>query len=207
MMNGDSNHNIEGVGVGELPSATQELEDQQTQQQQLGVTATNDQQQHEQQIKIESQEQHQQQHQDLPPADVDAAENSYQNQQHEDGTDASQSQQQQSTYTPLPTVVTQRPDSGCFLRCRGLPYSASENDVRKFFGGTLYQPSNKSLSYIRSLKEYTILDVSFTSSMDGKPTGECYVQFESREEASKAQLKDRQTMGTRYIEGIENQTN
>ena len=47
-----------------------------------------------------------------------------------------------------------------------------------------------------------MLDVSFTSSMDGKPTGECYVQFANREQASKAQLKDRQTMGSRYIEGF-----
>lgn len=28
-------------------------------------------------------------------------------------------------------------DPLCFLRCRGLPYSANENDVRKFFGGSI----------------------------------------------------------------------
>lgn len=41
-------------------------------------------------------------------------------------------------YTPLTTAMTQRPDAGAFLRCRGLPYSASENEVRKFFGGLFH---------------------------------------------------------------------
>jgi hypothetical protein len=54
---------------------------------------------------------------------------------------------------------------------------------------------------IETFLDFTVLDVSFTNSMEGKPTGECYVEFPSRELASKAQLKDRQTMGSRYIEG------
>uniref|UniRef100_A0A915MB08 RRM domain-containing protein n=1 Tax=Meloidogyne javanica TaxID=6303 RepID=A0A915MB08_MELJA len=73
-------------------------------------------------------------------------------------------------------------DAACYLRCRGLPYSASESDVRKFF------------------EDWNVVEVSFTSSIDGKPTGECYVQFGTRQDASDAQSKDRQTIGSRYIE-------
>ncbi|KAL3101096.1 hypothetical protein niasHS_001556 [Heterodera schachtii] len=103
-------------------------------------------------------------------------------------------EQQQQNFTPVQPQVnapmpvsTQQPqspqaDASCFLRCRGLPYSANENDVRKFFG------------------EFTVYDVHFTSSVDGKPTGECYVQFGDRESTAVAQQKDRQTMGSRYIE-------
>jgi hypothetical protein len=69
-----------------------------------------------------------------------AAESDYQYQQQQPvGQDQQQPQQQQppqqQNFTPLSAAMTQRPDAGCFLRCRGLPYSASENDVRKFFAG------------------------------------------------------------------------
>jgi len=73
-------------------------------------------------------------------------------------------------------------DSGFFVRCRGLPYSAAESDIKKFFDGL-------------SVKE-----VVFTNSNDGKPSGECYVEFQDHESAEKALLYDRQSMGTRYIE-------
>lgn len=50
--------------------------------------------------------------------------------------DLATAQQQQLAYTPITNAANmQRPDSGCFLRCRGLPFAASENDVRSFFGG------------------------------------------------------------------------
>uniref|UniRef100_A0A914HJA7 RRM domain-containing protein n=1 Tax=Globodera rostochiensis TaxID=31243 RepID=A0A914HJA7_GLORO len=111
--------------------------------------------------------------------------------------EAGDSAEQQQNFTPIQpqinapmaavTVQQQqqqnsRVDPLSFLRCRGLPYSANENDVRKFFG------------------EFTVHDVHFTSSVDGKPTGECYVQFGDRDQAGAAQRKDRQTMGSRYIE-------
>lgn len=44
-------------------------------------------------------------------------------------------QQQQ----PVLSMMMQRPDPLCFLRCRGLPYSASEADVRKFFSGIIFE--------------------------------------------------------------------
>lgn len=43
--------------------------------------------------------------------------------------------QQEQDFTPVSSNLTQPMDCACFLRCRGLPYSASENDVRKFFEG------------------------------------------------------------------------
>ncbi|KAI1724877.1 RNA recognition motif domain-containing protein [Ditylenchus destructor] len=75
-----------------------------------------------------------------------------------------------------------RQDSGNFVRLRGLPYSASEKDVRDFFEG---------------LKP---LDIMFINSNDGRPAGECYVEFESKEDVAKAMEKHQQNMGKRYIE-------
>ena len=59
-------------------------------------------------------------------------------------------QQPQLAYTPITNANMQRPDSGCFLRCRGLPFAASENDVRSFFGG--FNKNNKKLHSIINYK-------------------------------------------------------
>ena len=43
--------------------------------------------------------------------------------------------------------------------------------------------------------------VHFTLSREGRPSGEAYVEMESKEDAKKALEKDHKNMGHRYIEG------
>ncbi|GAB4820463.1 hypothetical protein N2152v2_007509 [Parachlorella kessleri] len=76
--------------------------------------------------------------------------------------------------------------SGCvILRLRGLPYSASEKDLRDFF------------------EEFDVV-ATHISLRNGKPTGEAYVQFGSSEEAARALKKrNHEHMGSRYIEIFE----
>lgn len=72
------------------------------------------------------------------------------------------------------------------LRLRGLPFSAKKDDVLDFF------------------KEFSLLEeddsIHIIHNSDGRPTGEAYVKFLSVEDAKAAMVKDRMTLGSRYIE-------
>ncbi|KAH9605814.1 hypothetical protein KSS87_020408 [Heliosperma pusillum] len=70
------------------------------------------------------------------------------------------------------------------LKLRGLPFSATKEDVTEFF--------NKFV-----LAEDSI-HITFNS--NGRPTGEAFVEFASIEDAEAAMEKDRKTLGSRYIE-------
>ncbi|EKX54712.1 hypothetical protein GUITHDRAFT_57099, partial [Guillardia theta CCMP2712] len=70
------------------------------------------------------------------------------------------------------------------VRMRGLPFSVREEDIREFFSGLLVRPHG----------------IFFTSSRDGRPTGEAFVIFERDDEGEKALSLDRKHMGTRYVE-------
>ena len=71
-----------------------------------------------------------------------------------------------------------------FLRMRGLPFSASKDDIAKFFEN--YSP---------------VLDsIVLTYRSDGRATGEAYVGFESPDDSKRAMDLHRKTIGTRYIE-------
>jgi len=71
-----------------------------------------------------------------------------------------------------------------YLRMRGLPFSATKEDIFKFFVG--YNP---------------VLDsIVLTYRNDGRATGEAYVEFASPEDAERAMALHRRSMGTRYIE-------
>ena len=71
-----------------------------------------------------------------------------------------------------------------YLRMRGLPFSASQEDILKFFAG------------------YKIVEdsVVFTFKSDGRATGEAYVKFCSPDEARRAMSKNKELIGSRYIE-------
>mmetsp|Transcript_109005 Transcript_109005/g.305092 ORF Transcript_109005/g.305092 Transcript_109005/m.305092 type:complete len:363 (-) Transcript_109005:183-1271(-) len=71
-----------------------------------------------------------------------------------------------------------------FLRMRGLPFTASKEEIFKFFA--VYNP---------------ILDtIVLTYRSDGRATGEAYVGFETPEDSKRAMDLHRKSMGNRYIE-------
>eukprot|EP00729_Bicosta_minor_P018816 gene18816-14673_t len=67
------------------------------------------------------------------------------------------------------------------IRMRGLPFSATEEDVLKFF------------------KPMVPLDIRLTENREGKPSGRCFVDFPLQEQG-KALAYNRDHMGERYIE-------
>ncbi|KAL2332889.1 hypothetical protein Fmac_014102 [Flemingia macrophylla] len=70
------------------------------------------------------------------------------------------------------------------LRLRGLPFSASKDDIMEFF------------------KDFGLPEDSINIIMnsEGRPSGEAYVEFASAEDSKAAMVKDRMTLGSRYIE-------
>jgi heterogeneous nuclear ribonucleoprotein F/H len=71
-----------------------------------------------------------------------------------------------------------------YLRMRGLPFSATKEDIASFFA--IYNP---------------VLDsVVLTYRSDGRATGEAYVGFETPDDSKRAMDLHRKSMGTRYIE-------
>lgn len=71
-----------------------------------------------------------------------------------------------------------------FLRMRGLPFSASRDDILRFFTGYNAVPESIVLTY-RS---------------DGRATGEAYVGFNTPDDSRRAMELNRRMMGSRYIE-------
>lgn len=81
-------------------------------------------------------------------------------------------------------------EEGNIVKLRGLPWSATTEDIQKFF------------------RDCKILGGKFgihmTSSREGRPSGEAFVEFEDAEDVEIAIQKDREHIGNRYIEGIQN---
>lgn len=71
-----------------------------------------------------------------------------------------------------------------FLRMRGLPFSATKEDIFHFFEG--YNPVQES--------------IVLTYRNDGRATGEAYVGFATPDDAKRAMDLHRRSMGSRYIE-------
>jgi heterogeneous nuclear ribonucleoprotein F/H len=71
-----------------------------------------------------------------------------------------------------------------FLRMRGLPFSATKEDIYKFF--LPYNPVPDS--------------IVLTYRNDGRATGEAYIEFASQEDSKRAMELHRRIMGNRYIE-------
>ncbi|XP_074298072.1 uncharacterized protein LOC141628886 [Silene latifolia] len=70
------------------------------------------------------------------------------------------------------------------LKLRGLPFSATKEDVTEFFNGFLLAEDS----------------IHITFNLNGRPTGEAFVEFASVEDSEAAIEKDRKTLGSRYIE-------
>uniref|UniRef100_A0A0G4HBR1 RRM domain-containing protein n=1 Tax=Chromera velia CCMP2878 TaxID=1169474 RepID=A0A0G4HBR1_9ALVE len=78
------------------------------------------------------------------------------------------------------------PAFDALVRIRGLPFQATENEVRAFFGSLQVLPGQGA--------------VIFMTSPDGRSSGEAFVRFVDAAQADQAMEKHRQNMGTRYIE-------
>ncbi|XP_043693406.1 heterogeneous nuclear ribonucleoprotein F-like isoform X1 [Telopea speciosissima] len=70
------------------------------------------------------------------------------------------------------------------LRLRGLPFSAGKDDIMDFFKDFMLSEDS----------------IHITLNMDGRPTGEAFVEFASPDDSKAAMAKDRMTLGSRYIE-------
>ncbi|KAI6175093.1 hypothetical protein M3Y97_00994100 [Aphelenchoides bicaudatus] len=70
-----------------------------------------------------------------------------------------------------------------FVRLRGLPYSATVQEIRDFFG-----------------EEINVVDILIVNNLEGKPSGEAYVLLDSEADKTAALKKDQEIMGRRYIE-------
>ena len=77
-------------------------------------------------------------------------------------------------------------DTGWVVRLRGLPFSASADEVLEFFDG---------LEVVGGAE-----GVVFIWGRDRRPLGEAYVEFPSEEVQQEAMKRDRNKMGPRYIE-------
>ncbi|CAG0914120.1 unnamed protein product [Notodromas monacha] len=72
--------------------------------------------------------------------------------------------------------------TGHVIRMRGLPFRATDADIKDFF------------------KPLLPVSVHLDHNDSGKPTGEADVEFATYEDALRAMTKDRETMAHRYIE-------
>ncbi|XP_066249366.1 heterogeneous nuclear ribonucleoprotein H [Euwallacea similis] len=68
------------------------------------------------------------------------------------------------------------------VKLRGLPWSATEDDVAKFLGGE------------------GIREVHLTLSKEGRPSGEAFVELDSMTDLERVETRDKEHMGSRYIE-------
>eukprot|EP00882_Tetradesmus_deserticola_P011354 GHRQ01012012.1.p1 GENE.GHRQ01012012.1~~GHRQ01012012.1.p1 ORF type:complete len:212 (+),score=57.69 GHRQ01012012.1:43-678(+) len=75
---------------------------------------------------------------------------------------------------------------GCVVRLRGLPYAATAEDVAAFFEGVRLADGDDA--------------IVFTTTVDGRPTGECYVELADKDAQAAAMMRHKEVMGARYIE-------
>ncbi|XP_055373790.1 heterogeneous nuclear ribonucleoprotein H [Condylostylus longicornis] len=74
-----------------------------------------------------------------------------------------------------------------FIRLRGLPWSANEEDILKFLSGVNVVGGTKGVYMV-------------TYKSDGRNTGEAFVELESPEDEEEAFKHNKETIGHRYIE-------
>ena len=86
-----------------------------------------------------------------------------------------------------------------YVRLRGLPFSAKEPEIRTFFDGKFPYLLNIWIHVL--LLGLVVDDVQLISTPDGRPSGEAFVGFSSINDADQAMLRDKNKLGTRYVEG------
>lgn len=81
-----------------------------------------------------------------------------------------------------PPQQQQKPSDDVFVFLRGMPFSVTEGDVENFFSGL------------------TIREIVLLRNARGQPNGSGFVQFATRKDALEALKRDREYIGSRYIE-------
>ena len=74
---------------------------------------------------------------------------------------------------------------GYIIKCRGLPYSATIEDLKKFFSGC------------------SITNLHLAQSYEGRPTGEAFLEMDDEESYNSGLGKNKDHIGKRYIEVFE----
>ncbi|XP_041485091.1 heterogeneous nuclear ribonucleoprotein H2-like isoform X3 [Lytechinus variegatus] len=77
-------------------------------------------------------------------------------------------------------------DDGYVIRARGLPWSTTAAEVMDFFEGCNIVDGEKG--------------INFTFNNSGKPSGECFIEFETEDDFQEAMKKDKGYLQKRYIE-------
>jgi len=77
-------------------------------------------------------------------------------------------------------------DQHFVVRCRGLPWSTTVDEIVNFFSDVSFKDEKES--------------VHLTLTREGRPSGEAYIELETEEDMNKALEKDKAHMGKRYIE-------
>ncbi|CAG9818032.1 unnamed protein product [Phaedon cochleariae] len=77
-------------------------------------------------------------------------------------------------------------DEGYIAKLRGLPWSATPDEILKFFSDCRIVGGKSG--------------IHMTTSRDGRPSGEAFIELEDAEDLEIAVSKDREHMGNRYIE-------
>eukprot|EP00128_Syssomonas_multiformis_P014980 Colp12_sorted_trinity150504_noHs@3152 len=72
------------------------------------------------------------------------------------------------------------------VKLKGLPFSATEADIQNFFAGLRIAPNGIHIMY----------------NHQGRPAGDAFVEFVSAEDSAAAMSRNRQHMGSRYIQVI-----
>ena len=73
------------------------------------------------------------------------------------------------------------------IRCRGLPWSTTVDEIVNFFSDCSFKDGKDS--------------VHLTLTREGRPSGEAYIEVSTEEDMNTALEKDKAHMGKRYIEG------
>ncbi|XP_056643648.1 heterogeneous nuclear ribonucleoprotein H-like [Diorhabda carinulata] len=81
-------------------------------------------------------------------------------------------------------------DDGFIAKLRGLPWSATQDDILSFFTDSF---ANCKILGGKS-------GIHMTTSREGRPSGEAFVEFETADDLEMALQKDREHIGNRYIE-------
>lgn len=91
--------------------------------------------------------------------------------------------------SPPPMRTEQQSEHTGVLKMRGLPFSATKDDIITFFDDRSFD-----------ISPLVHDSIHIVTSMEGRPTGVAFVEFASAEDAKTAMRKDRHTMGNRYVE-------